>query len=100
MQNIEPHWETFAAGRCFGAACYIQQQIYFGSSITVTKMVGILLALSGFFWFGFSKKKKVTTANEPSTVVTTRIPSPKALGATDYNQNTSHTLEMVKIEAI
>eukprot|EP00466_Bigelowiella_natans_P007983 jgi/Bigna1/144903/aug1.92_g19611 len=74
--------------------------IYFGSSITVTKMVGILLALSGFFWFGFSKKKKVTTANEPSTVVTTRIPSPKALGATDYNQNTSHTLEMVKIEAI
>eukprot|EP00465_Bigelowiella_longifila_P000313 CAMPEP_0185282242 /NCGR_PEP_ID=MMETSP1359-20130426/67163_1 /TAXON_ID=552665 /ORGANISM="Bigelowiella longifila, Strain CCMP242" /LENGTH=72 /DNA_ID=CAMNT_0027877759 /DNA_START=1177 /DNA_END=1395 /DNA_ORIENTATION=- len=71
--------------------------IYFGASITVTKMIGIILALSGFFWFSFSKKKKVITANEP--IVATRIPSPKALSR-NYNKTPQHKLEMVKIEAI
>mmetsp|Transcript_9751 Transcript_9751/g.24008 ORF Transcript_9751/g.24008 Transcript_9751/m.24008 type:complete len:413 (-) Transcript_9751:403-1641(-) len=40
-------------------ALIICTMVYFGNVITVSKIAGILMALSGFFWFSFSKKMKV-----------------------------------------
>uniref|UniRef100_A0A7S2TNW3 Sugar phosphate transporter domain-containing protein n=1 Tax=Lotharella oceanica TaxID=641309 RepID=A0A7S2TNW3_9EUKA len=45
-------------------ALIISTMVYFGNTITVSKLIGILMALSGFFWFSFSKKLKVSKTNK------------------------------------
>mmetsp|Transcript_12537 Transcript_12537/g.22773 ORF Transcript_12537/g.22773 Transcript_12537/m.22773 type:complete len:382 (+) Transcript_12537:200-1345(+) len=48
-------------------ALIICTMIYFGNEITATKMVGIVMALSGFFWFSFSRKLAVVPAKDSSS---------------------------------
>jgi len=73
----------------------VSTMIYFGNAITATKMVGILMALSGFFWFSFSKKKNVLPPVDHHKAVA-QINSPKVL---DITPGEPASIELIKLEA-
>ncbi|GAB5359610.1 hypothetical protein AAMO2058_000558300 [Amorphochlora amoebiformis] len=60
--------------------------MYFGNVVTVPKIVGILMALSGFFWFSFTKKR------DPKALVngSNGLKSPGKIGDIEMVLSNSH----------
>eukprot|EP00469_Lotharella_globosa_P018280 CAMPEP_0167811174 /NCGR_PEP_ID=MMETSP0112_2-20121227/518_1 /TAXON_ID=91324 /ORGANISM="Lotharella globosa, Strain CCCM811" /LENGTH=434 /DNA_ID=CAMNT_0007709849 /DNA_START=63 /DNA_END=1368 /DNA_ORIENTATION=- len=80
-------------------ALIISTMVYFGNAITVSKMIGILMALSGFFWFSFSKKLKVAKVSRiPDHQKAVKIGRPKLCDPPARDTNDAHVdVEMASI---